>query len=193
MVRVKRRYFLFQIRFDSTNQTKTLKNSQIIKTFELMISRLYGDYGASRFNRNLSIVYYNDTTKILIIRSVREDKDLLQTSSTFLNKFIDEPCQCSIETLHISGSIRQTKKYLVNYSIEQLLEINRKSIEQNSSTIKTKKIFNKNKEKSKFDHRNSSKLNEQQREIILQKFLIDSRNESSSTIDSNNIDILVDH
>ncbi|CAF2140418.1 unnamed protein product [Rotaria magnacalcarata] len=111
MVRVKRRYFVFQFHFNS-NPTTIIKSSHIHTTFETMISRLYGD--------------------------------MLQTTATFIAKLTNNSIECSIQTLHVGGSIRQCKKYLVNYCIEQLLFINAQSINRNQATSQ---LFKKKKKK----------------------------------------------
>src|ERR1700722_8145158 len=143
MVRVKRRYFVFQFHFNS-NSTNIIKSSHIHTAFETMIARLYGDVGVARFARNLSIIYYNTSTQISIVRCLRDDKHMLQTAATFISKLTNDQIECSIQTLHVGGSIRQCKKYLVNYCIEQLLYINSQSINQNKTTSQ---ILFKNKKK----------------------------------------------
>jgi len=145
MVRVKRRYFVFQFHFNS-NPTNVIKSSHIHTGFETMIARLYGDVGIAHFTRNLSIIYYNPSTHVSIVRCLRDDKHMLQTAATFISKLTNDQIECSIQTLHVGGSIRQCKKYLVNYCIEQLLYINSKSINQNKTTSQ---ILFKNKKKRK--------------------------------------------
>ena len=151
MVRVKRRYFVFQFHFNS-NSTNLIKSSQIHTTFESMIARLYGDVGIARFTRNLSIIYYNPATNVSIVRCLRDDKHMLQTAATFISKIIPDQIECSVQTLHVGGSIRQCKKYLVNYCVEQLLFMNSQSINQNKTT--TSQILFKNKKRKRIINNN---------------------------------------
>ncbi len=130
---VKCRYFVFQFHFNS-NPTTIIKSSQIHTTFETMIGQLYSDIGIAHFTRNLSIIYYNPSTHVSIVRCLRDDKHMLQTVATFISRLINDQIECSIQTLHVGGSVRQCKKYLVNYCIEQLLYINAQSINQNTTT-----------------------------------------------------------
>ncbi|CAF1241521.1 unnamed protein product [Rotaria socialis] len=176
MVRVKRRYFVFQFHFNS-NPTTIIKSSHIHTTFETMISRLYGDVGIARFTRNLSIIYYNSSTHVAIVRCLRDDKKMLQTTATFIAKLTNDSIECSIQTLHVGGSIRQCKKYLVNYCIEQLLFINAQSINRNQATSQ---LFKKKKKKTN----TQQKLMDidPDKQSALQKLLADSRIESTSNI-----------
>jgi RNase P/RNase MRP subunit POP5 len=183
MVRVKRRYFVFQFHFNSN--TNTIKSSHIHTTFETIISRLYGDVGIARFTRNLSVIYYNPSTHTAIVRCLRDDKHMLQTAATFISKLnTNDQIECSIQTLHVGGSIRQCKKYLVNYCIEQLLYINSQSINQKKTTSQ---FLFKNK-KNKTNNQHQSMDIDHDKQLALQKLLADSRIESSSIVVSKNDD-----
>lgn len=179
MVRVKRRYFVFQFHFNS-NVTNPIKSSQIHSTFETMIARLYGDVGIARFTRNLSIIYYNSSTHVSIVRCHRDDKHMLRTAATFISKLNNDHNECSIQTLHVGGSIRQCKKYLVKYCIEQLLFINSQSSNQT-----TQVLFRNKKKKSNYQQ--STNI-DRDKQLAIQKLLADSRIESNSIIVSKNDD-----
>jgi ribonuclease P/MRP protein subunit POP5 len=178
MVRVKRRYFVFQFHFNS-NSTNLIKSSQIHTTFESMIARLYGDLGVARFTRNLSIIYFNPSTHVAIVRCLRDDKHMLQTAATFISKILPDQIECSVQTIHVGGSIRQCKKYLVNYSIEQLLFINSQSI--NQKKLITSQVLFKNKKKKTNIQQSVGNI-DQEKQLALQKLLADSRIESNSII-----------
>ena len=184
MVRVKRRYFVFQFHFNS-NVTNPIKSSQIHSTFETMIARLYGDVGAARFTRNLSIIYYNSSTHVSIVRCHRDDKHMLRTAATFISKFNNDHNECSIQTLHVGGSIRQCKKYLVKYCIEQLLYLNSQSNNQTAQTL-----FKNKKKKSNYQQQQQQQLAniDRDKQLAIQKLLADSRIESNSIIVSKNDD-----
>jgi ribonuclease P/MRP protein subunit POP5 len=185
MVRVKRRYFVFQFHFNSnTNSSTVIKSSQIHSTLESMIARLYGDVGIARFTRNLSVIYYNPSTHTAIVRCLRDDKHMLQTAATFISKLVNDPIECSIQTLHVGGSIRQCKKYLVNYCIEQLLYMNSQTNNQNKTTSE---ILFKNKKKKTNNQQQLMDI-DHDKQLALQKLLADSRIESNSIIVSKNED-----
>ena len=167
MVRIKRRYFVFHLHFHSS-PTILIKSSDIQTTFESMINRLYGDVGVARFLRNLSVISYNSSTQIVILRCLRDDQHLLRTAATFISKLNNNEIECSIQTLHIAGTIRQCKKYLINYSIEQLLDINSQLNHQNKITTTSQTLFKKKKMKT-------NKCEIDQRKLTLQKLLVNSR------------------
>jgi ribonuclease P/MRP protein subunit POP5 len=177
MVRVKRRYFVFQFHFNS-NSTNLIKSSHIHTAFETMITRLYGDVGIARFTRNLSIIYYNPSTRVSIVRCLRDDKHILQTAATFISKLTNDQIECSIQTLHVGGSIRQCKKYLVNYCIEQLLFINSQS---KKTTTTTSQILFQNKKKKTNNQQQLLDI-DHEKQLALQKLLADSRIESNLII-----------
>ncbi|CAF1442219.1 unnamed protein product [Adineta ricciae] len=185
MVRVKRRYFVFQFHFQTHSHPSTLvKSSQIHSTLETMIGRLYGDIGVARFTRNLSVIYYNPSTHVAIVRCLRDDKHMLQTAAAFISRLTNDPVECSIQTLHVGGSIRQCKKYLVNYCIEQLLQINATSINQNATTITSQVLFKNKKKKSNSHHQQQQQSMEvdHDRQVALQKLLADSKIESNTIV-----------
>src|ERR1700722_16980772 len=98
MVRVKRRYFVFQLHLSSNS----LKSSHIHTALESMIARLYGDIGVAHFMRNLSVIYSNPITHIAIVRALREDKHMLRTAATFVSRIGPGQIECSMQTLHVS-------------------------------------------------------------------------------------------
>lgn len=184
MVRVKRRYFVFQFHFQTHSHPSTLvKSSQIHSTLETMIGRLYGDVGVARFTRNLSVIYYNPSTHVAIVRCLRDDKHMLQTAATFVSRLTNDPVDCSIQTLHVGGSIRQCKKYLVNYCIEQLLQMNAASNSLSQATPSEVLFKNKKKKKSNQQQQRQSSMEvDHDKQVALQKLLSDSRIESSSIV-----------
>jgi ribonuclease P/MRP protein subunit POP5 len=185
MVRVKRRYFVFQFHFHS-NPTNIIKSSHIHTTFETMIARLYGDVGVARFTRNLSIIYYNPSTHTAIVRCLRDDKHMLQTAATFISRLTNDQTECSIQTLHVGGSIRQCKKYLVNYCVEQLLYMNSQSINENKTKI-SHNLFKSKKKKTNNPQQQFMDV-DHDKQLALQKLLADSRIESNSIIVSKSDD-----
>ena len=182
MVRVKRRYFVFQFHFQTHSHPSTLvKSSQIHSTLETMIGRLYGDIGVARFTRNLSVIYYNPSTHVAIVRCLRDDKHMLQTAAAFVSRLTNDPVDCSIQTLHVGGSIRQCKKYLVNYCIEQLLQMNPAS--NSSSQATPSQVLFKGKKKKSNQHQQQSSMEvNYDKQAALQKLLSDSRIESGSIV-----------
>ena len=182
MVRVKRRYLVFQLRFPST-VTSAVKSSHLHRTFEATIARLYGDLGIAHFIRNLSVIYYNSSTHMSIVRCLRDDKHMLQTAAAFICRLTDLNLECSFQTLHVGGSIRQCKKYLVNYSIEELIRIDtRRAMDQRKSTGE---LFSQKKKTGKTYQREQPTINmDHDQERALQRLLMDSRVESIGTIES---------
>jgi hypothetical protein len=156
---VKRSCFVFQLHLGRAS-ADAIRPAQLHRTFE-------------------SIIYYNPSTHLTIVRCRREDKHLLQTSATFLTRLTDHSVPCSFQTLHVSGSIRQAKKYLVNYSIEQLVQIDN-AAKQISSTS----LF-KQKKKKYQSPTPTNTTNDKEKQQTPQKLLAESRIEAISMIEIN--------
>jgi hypothetical protein len=109
---------------------------------------------------------------------------MLQTAATFISKIIPDQIECSIQTIHVGGSIRQCKKYLVNYCIEQLLSMNSQSNNQNKTT--SQMLF-RNKKKKGNNQQHLMDI-DHDKQLALKKLLADSRIESNSIVVSKNDD-----
>ncbi|CAF1682171.1 unnamed protein product [Adineta ricciae] len=98
---------------------------------------------------------------------------MLQTAAAFISRLTNDPVECSIQTLHVGGSIRQWKKYLVNYCIEQLLQMN---------AAPSQVLFKRKKKKSNQHQQQLSMEVDNDKRAALQKLLSDSRIESGSIV-----------
>ena len=137
---------------------------------------------SNSFRKNVSRIHLTcstPSTHLPIVRCLREDTHLLQTSATFLTRLLDHSVPCSFQTLHVARSIRQAKKFLVNYSIEQIGQIDA------GKEIPSTSLF---KQKKKKIYQSATPMNntiDKEKQQVLQKLLADSRIESISTIEIN--------
>ncbi|CAF0794423.1 unnamed protein product [Didymodactylos carnosus] len=187
MVRIKRRYFVFHIHFADDNDDKQhylsrhLKPNHIQTSLEQIIQKLYGDYGSAKFLRSLTIIYYNPVTNLSIIRCLRENKVEMKTVATFTTHI--GPYECSLQTLHVAGSIRQCKKFLVKYCTQTLLQMNMDKKTTTTATsdlliLKKKKGFGATKKYQSIQQQQQIISFENKKTKILQSLLIDSRIDS---------------
>ena len=114
MVRVKRRYILFELIFESkddyVNFDRSINERHIMQVIRDSIQQLYGDYGLAILNQSLSLKRFNKQTKIGILSCYRHSYQIL-FNSLFLIQDIHK-VKCIFKTHHLSGTIRGSLKCL---------------------------------------------------------------------------------
>jgi ribonuclease P/MRP protein subunit POP5 len=126
MVRFKRRYFCVEINFQDSDLNSAAKRIQIAKlrhtsltdSIHKSIERLYGDYGMATMMTSFSVIYYNLSTSLAILRTARDMQGPFHNVLTFTRKLDD--FDIAFKTVHVSGSIKKCKKFLLGYCNERL-------------------------------------------------------------------------
>jgi RNase P/RNase MRP subunit POP5 len=138
-MRYKRRYFCVELTIDKYSQVKNkfylhqLNYTLIIETLKNAIVKYYGDYGAATMLPSFSLMYFNSYTNLMIMRTSREMyKELLRMLT--LIKRVDK-FNINLNVIHISGSVRQCKKYLVKYCSRRLSQIQKQKKENESNKL----------------------------------------------------------
>jgi ribonuclease P/MRP protein subunit POP5 len=129
-MRFKRRYFCVQIIFQDESIKKEinkLKHNQFSETIHSSIEKFYGDFGMAVMIPSFSVIYFNSSTNIAILRTARDTQKKFHSLPTFIQK-IGELKVC-LKTIHVSGSIKKSKKFLIDYCNQKLLSL----CNQNSS------------------------------------------------------------
>jgi RNase P/RNase MRP subunit POP5 len=127
MVKFKSRYLLVETLFndDSHKKIDTTKMSQIIKK---QVEDLFGEVGLGKINKNLQVKYYNNYTKLMIIRLSKDHVNLAWTALALINNLEGDKCRMHI--IGNSGTIKkcETKaqlfleKWLINYEKSNCLK-----------------------------------------------------------------------
>ncbi len=127
-MRFKRRYFSVEIIFQQDNlnqinkfQINKLKHTQLSEAIHNSIAKLYGDYGMAVMMPSFNVIYFNTNTNLAILRTSRDLKDKFHTLLTFTKQI--GQFDVSFRVIHISGSIRKCKKFLLNYCQLKLAEL----------------------------------------------------------------------
>lgn len=113
MVRLKQRYIVCELVSDSKPCVLSLIDSDIIHCLRSEVQRLHGDYGLAVVHLSLRVIYYNKYTRIVIIRVKRGLHDLLLQTMALISQI--RTTDVSFRTIHIAGSIRSCKKFLIRY------------------------------------------------------------------------------
>jgi ribonuclease P/MRP protein subunit POP5 len=129
MVRFKRRYFCVEIQFRDSDlnsmskkmQLNKLKHTNLSETVHKSIERFYGDLGMAKMMPSFSVIYFNMNTNMAIMRTARDLETKFHNLLTFTRK-IDE-FDCAFRVVHVSGSIKKCKKFLLHYCNQRLLDI----------------------------------------------------------------------
>lgn len=127
MVRVKRRYILFEImpsdqRFERQIDLK-LSERDIIFAFRQTILMIYGDLGLGSVLKSLHIKKFSSATRIGIVSVQRGQHTLLTSSVAFIKKIKD--LNCSIRIVRLSGTIRGCLRFLRVYYKRQINQFGR--------------------------------------------------------------------
>lgn len=113
MVRVKRRYVLFEVlpAEEELNQRQlTINEKEILAAIRDAISMIYGDFGLSSVIKSLHLKRFNPQTRIAIITCKRGPHLMLLSAMPFVRMVAK--LRCSLRTLHLSGTIRGCLKAL---------------------------------------------------------------------------------
>lgn len=108
MVRVKRRYILFELVFDSkddcTNFDRSINERHITHAVRDSVQQLYGDYGLGVISQSLVLKRFNKQTKIGIFSCYRHSYRYLFNALLLIQDI--QKVKCIFRTHHLSGTIR---------------------------------------------------------------------------------------
>ncbi|KAI9295590.1 hypothetical protein K502DRAFT_290803 [Neoconidiobolus thromboides FSU 785] len=136
MVRVKRRYFLFEVALEDGAQAANMKGVSLNKReVQSQINRSiafnFGSIGSSKIATDLNLQYFNPETKIGLLRTNRENEKMVCASLTLLNEIKGTKCcftvlktTATIKKL-MHASIKRDKKLLLlihKFKYQELIE-----------------------------------------------------------------------
>lgn len=108
MVRVKRRYILFELVFDSkddcANFDRSINERHITHAVRDSVQQLYGDYGLAVISQSLVLKRFNKQTKIGILSCYRHSYRSLFNALLIIQDILK--VKCAFRTHHLSGTIR---------------------------------------------------------------------------------------
>jgi RNase P/RNase MRP subunit POP5 len=99
--RVKRRYLALQIDFDGA-----LGEREFLDTVWAAITRLYGEYGASR--TDLRLLHFDEAKKIALIRVSLAALDQVRAALVSVIKISDKDAAVHVKT--VSGTIKSIRE-----------------------------------------------------------------------------------
>jgi RNase P/RNase MRP subunit POP5 len=103
MVRVKRRYILCEVSYDTSSNrifNKRIEGQEFLNTINNSINLNFGDYGRSSAGK-LSIVHLNDDSTTIMVQCKRAALKTVWASITFVTSVSAVPL--SMNVIHVSG------------------------------------------------------------------------------------------
>lgn len=98
---VRRRYIAIEI-----DSSEAFSSKEFIDAVWRAISKLYGEYGASR--AGLTLISYETEGKVAVIRTVHTALDMVRAALASITKINDKPV--AINVIAISGTIKALHK-----------------------------------------------------------------------------------
>ena len=97
MKRLKRRYLALAL-----DSHETFGSSEFMDAVWAAVSKLYGEYGASR--AALSLIDYNGERKSAVIRTVHTALEMVRTALASITKICNKPA--AVHVLAVSGTLK---------------------------------------------------------------------------------------
>ncbi|CAB4001836.1 Ribonuclease P MRP subunit POP5 [Paramuricea clavata] len=118
MVRLKSRYLLMEIRFEDGLVDQSLSSSTVYHDILRSVENTYGDYGFGCIKMSFKVKYVNPFTGVVFVKCSRDYYRMLWHAVTFLKEVNGR--QCSMNTLHLAGTINSCQRFLVKHNKKQL-------------------------------------------------------------------------
>jgi len=126
MVRFKNRFLLLELQFDPS-LTKLQKDSvtsgDVYHAISNVLLEIQGESGLGALKNSLSVKVFNEATKIMLVRTSRENWQLLASCVPFIRKLGagQNGMAASVKTIFIGASIRSCERALISYHRHRLL------------------------------------------------------------------------
>lgn len=124
MVRLKSRYIVCEILIDK-NETKTnIRTGDVYNELRSTLQDLHGDYAvaSSMSTPSMQVLFLTETSNIIAIIRVRRGlHQLVQSAMVFVHKI--GKLKASIRTLHLAGTIRSAKRFLIHHHKSKLTSL----------------------------------------------------------------------
>lgn len=120
MVRLKRRYILFELTLTSEDSVADVSAGQLVGVLRAALQKNFGDLGSSHVQTSFSIKYYSKETRMGIISCHREALDMVMAAMFFVTKV--DGCDVIWQARGVSGSISKCQQRLIKIDRKYLAE-----------------------------------------------------------------------
>ncbi|XP_028400743.1 ribonuclease P/MRP protein subunit POP5-like [Dendronephthya gigantea] len=134
MVRLKSRYLLMEIQFEDGLVDQSLTSGNVYHEIMRSVENTYGHYGFSCVKMTFKVKYVNPFTGVVFVKCSRDYFRMLWHAATFVKEI--NARQCSINTLHLSGTINSCQRFLIKHNKKQL----QKMLAQSKTSAEKQKI-----------------------------------------------------
>jgi ribonuclease P/MRP protein subunit POP5 len=126
-MRFKNRYLVVQLLFSPPSLTlPSLTSYQLFRDIRQSLLTNFGEFGYGQCHSSLQVKYLNQRTGLAIVRSPRDDSDIVRTALLLLKDVGGEPC--TVRVLHVGGTIRSCQKAAVKWTRTVLIELWRRKV-----------------------------------------------------------------
>lgn len=122
-MRFKRRYFCVELLADVGGEIAKIKPSDLQQEFSRSIEKFFGDFGVATMQPSFSLIYFNANTSLAVFRVGRDHRVMFHQLVTLMRRV--STTECTFRVVHVSGSIKKCKKFLLGYSHDRLNELYR--------------------------------------------------------------------
>ncbi|KAJ6250248.1 ribonuclease p/mrp protein subunit pop5 [Anaeramoeba flamelloides] len=119
MVRVKFRYLLGHVRWQTATKMNSLDISGIYHYLKNSVKLNFGEYAICRLGWTLNVKQYNPLTGLFIVRCSRSQMRQVWLSLTLLDEINSQKCAISI--IHSAGTIRSCNLQAIKHTNNSLL------------------------------------------------------------------------
>lgn len=152
MVRFKNRYLLVQLIYGPRESStggcpaggsgKVVNEKSLIDLIRQSIQINFGDLGAGEAGADLNLKYYSPVTSTLILRCKRDQVNRVRASLLFINQ-INPQTPVIFNVIHLSGTIRKTQSFLIEFDRQSILSFNNDNQNQTQTAEQSKAHFDK--------------------------------------------------
>ena len=122
MVRVKRRYIVFElIPNDPKCHQLSVNEKDIIEAIRQTVSRMFGDFGLASVQQTIQLKRFSLSTRTGVLATKRNNYGLTLTCLPFIRRV--RQTDCIFRTIHLSGTIRGSLKGLRRHHNKQIVDL----------------------------------------------------------------------
>ncbi|XP_009329142.1 PREDICTED: ribonuclease P/MRP protein subunit POP5 [Pygoscelis adeliae] len=117
------RYVLCEVVSEDPRCRQCIEDRAVGLAVRDAVGRVHGDYGLACCSISFTVKYLNAYTGTVLLRCRKDSYRLLCSALPFVRQLEsrNQRYPCSLNTLHVGGTIRTCQKFLIQYNRRQLL------------------------------------------------------------------------
>jgi RNase P/RNase MRP subunit POP5 len=133
--RAKKRYFVIRVLLSKDKIGQVFATGDDLNTaLVTSVSKCYGITGVALFHRNIRVKYFNARTCISIVRAPFAFEKMFR--NVILDVQVVNGVTCKLDCIHVSGTILQGQRYLLEWNRNLIYQTGKGDKEENIINIK---------------------------------------------------------